>query len=285
MATYLGGYYLNPHDTQFDGSKLEDENCTPAAGDNGANASTGGKVNLTAGGVRALIPRSQETNPATPGWSLEDLDHAMAKVGVPFVVRSGDGWTAVTNALHAGLYVAVQGDSDQFSNATCSGAFNGDHCIGIHPATRVVGVLRQHWIDDGICKTGRWEYDYILHRYAAKLDVRIRFGVFSRPVPKAVPAPVPVVTLRYGGIKLSPVRAKSIAVAANTKANVRNRPTKTAVMAPSRSGSPLNGGSNQLPNHTVCTLYQYTKTGQLLAGSRIWYGDRTGTRWLHISAF
>jgi hypothetical protein len=188
MAT-LGGYYLNPHRTQFDGSVYEDQNCTPTSVANGANAATGGQVNMSGGQVRALIPRSQESDPVTPGWSMVDADHAAAKMGVAFTNHDGDGWAALTSFLATGHYVDCQGDSDQFSNSTCSGAFNGNHCIGIHPATRVVNGLRQHWIDDPICKTGRWEYDYILHRYAAKLNSGIWFGVFDHAVPKAVTTP------------------------------------------------------------------------------------------------
>jgi hypothetical protein len=271
--TTLGGYYLNPHRTQFDGSPLERENCTPDAAANGANAATGGRVNKTGGQVRALIPRSQETDPSTPGWSIPDVDHAMAKLGVGFENRTGKGWAGLISALDTGHYAILQGDSDQFSNATCSGVFNGNHCIGIHPARRVVNGSTQHWINDGICKTGRWEYDYILRRYASKLAANIRFGVFTTAVPKAA-APAPAtVTLRYGGVKLAKPVVKRIAVAAGTRANVRSRPTSTATKV------------TTLANGATFTAYQVTSTGQLLAGSRRWLGDRTGTRWLHATSF
>ena len=168
MST-IGVYYLNPHRDQFDGSWLESENCVPTSLANGANASSGGGTNLTGASVRALLPRSQETDPQTPGWSIPDADHAMAKLRVGFADRSGTGWPGVVSSWAANEYVIIQGDSDQFSNATCSGKFNGPHCVGGHPASRMVGGLRQRWVDDPICKTGRWEYEYILHRYASKI--------------------------------------------------------------------------------------------------------------------
>ena len=167
--SYLDGFYLNPHVDQFDGSEYAGENCTPTTGANGANASTGGSVHLTGAQVRHLVPCGQETNPNDPGWSLGDLDLAMSRAHVPFLVRSGQGWSTLVNSHKGGFYLALQGDSDQFSNATCSGKFNGDHCIGIHPATRISGGVEQWWIDDPICNTGRWESRAVIQRYGQKL--------------------------------------------------------------------------------------------------------------------
>lgn len=270
MAT-LGGYYLNPHKTQFDGSRYASQNCTPTSGANGANASTGGRINKSGGQIRALIPRSAETDPRTPGWSLVDLDRAMAKIGVPFDNRTGKGWSAILAALKNGNYVALQGDSDRFSNSTCSGAFNGNHCIGIHPATRVVNLRRQHWIDDPICKTGRWEYDSVIKSYGAKLYYSMRFGVFTNRVPRTSSSVT--VTLKYGGTKLSPPQTRRISVPSGQYANIRSRPTTAASVV------------GTLANGRTFTAYQVTKTGQTLAGSSTWYGDSTGNRWLHITAF
>lgn len=275
----LGGRYLNPHKTQFDGSPLAGENCTPTSGANGANAATGGKVNRSGGSIRSLVPRGQETDPGNPGWSIPDLDKAMARLGVPYENQSGRGWAAVIFALNLGKYVTMQGDSDRFSNSTCSGAFNGNHCIGVHPASRVVNLRRQRWIDDPICKTGRWEYESVIHAYAAKISPTIHYGVFTTAVPKATGTPTPpvVVTLKYGGTKLSPAQVKRIAVPAGQKANVRQRPTTAAALA--------TAAPKTLANGSTFTAYQVTKTGQLLAGSRTWYGDKSGNRWLHVTAF
>ncbi len=198
---YINGIYVAPHVDQFDGSTFGDENCTPTTGANGANTTSGGKLNLTGASVRKLVARWEETNPATPGWSLPDLELAMSRVvsrtgvvAAEFINRGGQGWTALMTALGLLQYVALQGDSDQFGNNTCSGAFNGDHCIGIHPATRVVFGRRQHWIDDPICPTGRWEFDSVIHNYAAKLNPNIQFGVWTHPVPRAVAPKPPVPT-------------------------------------------------------------------------------------------
>ena len=131
----LSGWYLNPHVTQYDGSAQANENCTTASGANGANAATGGKVARSGAQIRALVSRAEETNPNESGWSLPDLILAMKRLGVPFANRSGFGWAEVQKAHAAGLYLVLQGDSDRFGNSTCSGAFDGDHAIGVHPAT------------------------------------------------------------------------------------------------------------------------------------------------------
>lgn len=205
MSASIAGFYLNPHRSQYDpGSptRTRRQGCVPTALTNGANASTGGAVNKSAAYVHELIPQSQETDPNTPGWSLVDGDRAAAKLGVGFDNRAGQGWTALVQALDAGLYVDVQGDSDQFPNGTCSGDFDGNHCIGIHPATRLVGGLRQRWIDDGICPNGRWEYEWILFRYARKLNASILFGVLTRPVPRVAASPLQALINRARFLRL-----------------------------------------------------------------------------------
>jgi hypothetical protein len=159
--------------------------CTWTSLATGIAATTGGTHHPSPDTVHDLLPRSQETNPATPGWSLEDAAKAASRYGMAFQVRSGDGWQAAISAHLGGHYVLLQGDSDQFGNATCSGAFDGDHCIGIHPRTKVEAGITYWWIDDPICATGRWERVAVLKRYATKLWASIRFGYFLQPVPAA----------------------------------------------------------------------------------------------------
>jgi len=154
--------------------------CTWTSGATGADAATGGIKDRTPDYIKSLVKRSEESNPTTPGWSLGDLRLAMSRLGVPFEVRSGLGWTGVLRARAAGLYVVLQGDSDQFGNNTCSGAFDGDHCIGIRP-----GGTANSWLtDDPICPSARYENPVTLRRYAQKLDPNVRFGVFLTRVPE-----------------------------------------------------------------------------------------------------
>ncbi len=274
MVTVISGYYVQPHQTQKGTSaRLARMGCTPTSGSNGIIASSGGKIVRTPEQVLALIPPSQEQNPKIPGWSLVDLDNAMLKIGVGFEKRR-TGWTGATSALDTGYYIVLQGDSDQFSNNTCSGVFDGNHAIGVHPGWRLVDGHKQYWIDDPLCSSGRWEYASTLYSYAHKLDTDILFGVFLTPVPKRS-----TVVLRYGGQLVVPKR-KPIKVAPGHKANVRTRPTTAAPIALYPSG-----GKIQLGNTQSFVAYQVTKSGQLLAGSRVWYGNDKGNQWLHETAF
>lgn len=180
--------YVQPHRSQYDAGSSErtrHSGCTWTSLANGIAATTGGGRKPSPDAVLALLPRSQETSPATPGWSLPDAVKAASKYGMALVNRTGAGFNAVIADLLEGHYVLVQGDSDRFGNATCSGAFDGDHCIGVHPKHRMVDGLREWWIDDPICPTGRWEKEAVLRRYAEKLDPRVRFARFFGRVPTA----------------------------------------------------------------------------------------------------
>jgi len=280
-------WYVQPHVTQFDGSWNQSSACVPTSCANGVAAQSGGTRRPSGATIHALIPKSHETDPHVAGWSIVDADRAMAKINVGFTIGA-ENWTAFDAALDGGHYCILQGDSDHFSNATCSGRFDGDHCIGVSPNVKFVNGVKYRWIDDPICKTGRWEKDSTLHAYAKDFAARVgglRWGYFTHAVPKvAAPAPKPpTVTLRYGGVALH--GTKRIAVPAGRQANVRTRPTTEAALVVGKSGDPLNGGPRMLNNGRAVEYFQRTSTGQLLAGSRVWYGDRTGTRWLHSSSF
>lgn len=126
--------------------------------------------------IHKLVPRSQETDPRTPGWSLPDVDRAMARLGIYFSDRTGEGWKKLNRYHDEGRYVILQGDSDRFGNETCSGKFDGDHAIGIHPVEDARGWW---WINDPICRKGRFENPMVIRQYGEKLAPRLRFGIFG----------------------------------------------------------------------------------------------------------
>lgn len=178
--------YAPTHHSQYEpgsSGRTRVSGCSWTSAANGADASTGGRLDPTPDQVLALVAPSEETNPLTPGWSLQDVDLAMSRLGVPFEIRSGQGWTGVIAALDAGLYVVLQGDSDRFADG-CSGAFDGDHAIGVHPDRDSAGLQR---IDDPICPTARFERRAVLRAYAEKFEPSVSFGVFTTPVPLLPP--------------------------------------------------------------------------------------------------
>lgn len=178
--------YTNRHVSQYGpwSTVTRQSGCTWTSGSNGIDAQSGGKVTKNPDQVKAQVKPEDETNPNTPGWSMVDLSRAMAKLGVPFDDRTGLGWGAVRSAHDAGLYIVLQGDSDRFADSTCSGAFNGDHAIGVHPNEDGTGRWR---IDDPICPVHRYETEATLRAYAEKLSAGIWFGVFTKPVPVLLP--------------------------------------------------------------------------------------------------
>jgi hypothetical protein len=191
-------YYQPTHEQQTRSGNTavtRSSGCTWTSGATGADAATGGKKDRTPDYIHSLLKRSEETNPTTPGWSLGDLRVALGRLGVPFEVRSGLGWPALTATRKQGLYIVLQGDSDQFGNNTCSGVFNGDHAIGIRPT----GTTNSWVIDDPICRDARYESPTVLLRYAKKLDPNIRFGVFLQKVPSESNEWVAAISGKEGG--------------------------------------------------------------------------------------
>jgi len=273
------GFYLQPHRSQYAVSAsavTRSSGCTWTAGANGIAATTGGATRPTPDQVHRLVPVAMETNPATPGWSLSDLATALHRIGVPGVDRSGQGWGAVASTRASGRYLVVQGVSAAFSNETCSGSFDGDHAIGVHPRTKVDAAgVEWWWIDDPVCFTGRWERAAVLRRYAEALEPSVLFLAFAGSVPAtvAVKPPDPPVTLRFHARQLNPAQGRTIRVPVGRLANVRTAPTTAAAIA-----SHLRRGS-------TFSAYQVTDAGERLAGSSRWYGDRSGTRWVHGSSF
>ena len=187
-------YYVGEHWCQLAPGMspvTRSEGCTWTSGASGVAAISGGSFEPTPDHVHDQVPRSQETNPDTPGWSIPDLAKAMGKLGVTFLNRTNAGWDGLMADLLSGHYVVLQGVSREFADNTCSGAFNGPHAIGISPNARQDAQGNgYHLIDDPICKAARWERDSVLRRYAEALASNIRFGTFQTPVPRIGQVPV-----------------------------------------------------------------------------------------------
>lgn len=179
--------YLASHEYQYrtgNSPRTRSSGCVWTTASVGADAATGGRVDLAPDIVLSKVKPSEETSPSTPGWSLQDVDLAMSRIGVPFEIRSGLGWSGVKAARKAGLYVVLQGDSDRFVGG-CSGKFDGDHCIGLPPDK--VNERGEWAIDDPICPVLTYESEATLRAYATKFHPLVRFGVFTTPVPIELP--------------------------------------------------------------------------------------------------
>jgi hypothetical protein len=179
-------YYIGHHNSQYgpppQSAITHTSGCTWTGLANHLETVSGGKKDPTPDDVHNRLPKNEETSPGSPGWSMPDAErashHYATSAGMPNLVTvnrttagflGAYGWNGIKKALSYDRYILVQGDSDRFADNTCSGKFNGDHCIGINPKHRIYNGRSQHWIDDGICPTGRWEYDTIIYAYAKKL--------------------------------------------------------------------------------------------------------------------
>jgi hypothetical protein len=184
MTEIHAKHVKNRHRSQLakrNSARTRREGCTWTTGSNGIAAATGNRKRPSPDTVLAQVPRSHETNPETPGWSLPDLDLACNKLGVDLLIDSG--WDMLRGWRNKGFGIALQGDSDVFT-AGCMGIFDGDHCIYIHP-DESDGKWR---VDDPMCPTATHREPEKLREYAQKLaDARfggvIRFGVFRPAVP------------------------------------------------------------------------------------------------------
>ena len=178
MARYLGA-----HESQYGSdrsARTRSSGCTWTVGAIGIDASTGGRLDPEPDTVLAKVKVSEETNPVTPGWSLPDLAKACQRFGVPFAIRTGTRWAGVRASRAAGLYIVLQGDSDRFPDG-CSGAFDGDHAIGIPPD--ITNAKGEWGIHDPICDRLTYQSETRLRAYAEKFHATVAFGVFTVPVP------------------------------------------------------------------------------------------------------
>lgn len=188
--------YRGRHDSQYktgNSARLRSMGCTVVSLGNALRNVTGGKVDLSGDQILAKVANFEETNPATPGWSLQDAQKAASRItgAPPLVIRSGS-WSRLQEDRAAGRIIILQGDSDRFPNGTCSGAFDGNHAVAWHPD----GDL-----GDPICPGWRSETEAVLRAYAEKLwGLSIQWGTFEAPVPPT-PQPAPQEPTRMIGGK------------------------------------------------------------------------------------
>lgn len=88
-----------------------------------------------------------------------------------------------------------------------------------------------------------------------------------------LPDTEPHVHLKYGGVRTVPFPDRTTAynVVSTRLINVRAKPTTSSTKV------------DTLKVGERFTAYQKTTSGQLLAGSRVWYGNHNGNEWVHES--
>lgn len=156
--------------TQYDGGDLQNENCTAASLAMALHQVSEGRIDTTGSEVRALIARNDEVDPSTKGWALGDVDEAVIRLTkqkkVAGIKRPGNhAWSRVVALRAEGHGIILQGHSSRFPNTSCSGKFDGEHCVYLPPLNHSDGRWR---LGDPVCSTWRWEDPEILRQYAEK---------------------------------------------------------------------------------------------------------------------
>lgn len=217
--------YNQPHVSQYRedcSTTTRVYGCTWTVGANGVSATTGGRYRPSPDKVHSMVRSYEETDPTTRGWSIPDLALACDRMGVGFDNKTGDlGWDGLIKLSNAGHYIALQGDSDVFDSEGgnhCSGAFDGPHCLGLHPDHGINDkgqAIRAY--NDPICKERHWELESVLYRYASRFGGSIRFGAFTGVVPivGSTPAPKP------GDAMASAIRSESRRLASDSVVAIR----------------------------------------------------------------
>ena len=267
---------------QLDGSRFAGTNCTCAAGAMALDRDTLGKKRSTGAIIRSLTgDTSGGTNQRQVAAAIE------GHYGIQLDVKADISYADGLKRLDAGEGMMLAG-AERATHGTkweASPTFMGNHQWFDNERrknSQVAGGY-EHLIYDpladgrraGIAKSPFWVPENVVFDFARRLDLNgngtlLGYGKFWSVFTHDTE---PHFVARYGGVRLSPAQVKVIKVPSGLKANERSRPTTAA------------SRTRALANGTKWTAYQKTTTGQLLAGSRVWYGNIDGTRWLHVTAF
>ena len=255
---------------QLDGSRYEGLNCNCAAAAMALDRHTLGKDRTTGAYVRAL------TGDTSGGTNLAQVDAALNKRwNVNLDVRYGLSFDAFMDKIQAGHGAILQGSCLATKGTTYqeSESFAGNHSwfVNSHNAD---GFLCYLPLGDarraGITDSPRRIPKSVVYKFAGLLDLgtgtRLGMGKvyagFTRDTE-------PHVILRYGARKTNPFPDRT---RASGGGNVRSAPklAETYVKRPLAAGELL-------------VMYQVTDEGESYKGSRRWYGNQDGTRWVHTS--
>ena len=257
---------------QLTGSRDSTRNCTMAAGASALYRVTNGRKLVTAQKLRDL------TGDHVGGNTLDQLRGALAKLG------HGDDFGAVRRGLaigtlyaylRAGRGAVVQGSSIATRGTRWQGSttFTGNHAwyvsrgVDFDSAGRPAYLIVFDPLADGrragIAKSPLKLPRNLFEKFLAYLDFgteRLGYGQAYALVTKVT------TTHRHatsGGVY---VRMK---ISVKPGYNVRSRP---------------GGKVLRKTKAEAFDVWQKLSTGPSVGGSRVWYGDHSGTRWVHASA-
>lgn len=289
------------------GSRLGGVNCNPTAAATLVDFATCGRRTTTGAAVREL------TGDTEGGTTLGPVTRAVRRGFKVDMDRNTGPWSGVIRALEAGRGVSLCGSSIATVGTAfqASETFDGNHQWAVTAIRTREGGGREILVFDpladgrraAIARSPMWMPASIVRTFAGQLDLRsqaerdahaprrpLGLGRASYAVTEesdcavaaaAPAAPVPAghgdaggpvpVRLRPGARRVKAPAGRELEVGVPV-ARVRARPNTAAdIVGRKEEGD-------------VFRAFQRIR-GQRVAGDRLWFGDRLGTRWMHASLF
>lgn len=273
--------YRPPHIKQLDGSRYAGLNCTMASL---AMAIVRHQKGINPPGTAMWYPKPWDlrakTGDTSGGTNLAQAEAVAKKAyGVDLDVQQGISWGTFRTNIKKGRGAILQGSYYKWQGTVYDGSragFNGNHAVYVNEVRYNTSKSRYEYLVydplwDGrrsnIHKGPMWVPESWLKVFAGYLNLS-NTGTRRLGVGKAYAAftrdTEPDVVLRAGAVAV----ARVTYYARYNGAIVRYGPwTSSSVVAKLAKGAPF-------------VVYQRYDKGTLVDGSRIWFGDATGKRWI-----
>lgn len=273
-------------------------NCTPESTAMGVSKTTLGRVDPSGCGIRI------ETGDRSGGTTIPQCAAVVEREWrISVEVRVGSNVATpvyLAAKLKAGCGHVAQGNAGALLSARAldgtrlrSTAGYVNHAVWVNEGRGWHKDSNGHWIPTEVlvydpAADGRhvgwgtadtspswWPWSVYLHFLAALRpwgDQDSRTLGSGKAYAMVFPSSEPHAHLRYSGQRTTPFPDHTLGDApAGRRSNIRSSPS---------SAAPIVG---YLARGAAFTAYQVTTSGSLLAGSRTWYGDHNGTKWVHSS--
>lgn len=257
---------------QLDGSTYGSTNCTMAAGCSLTYRHTHGRIVRTGGQMRAY------TGDTVGGTNLNQLHDALTRLGLTGLLGPFRGLAMSTfyARLREGRGAVAQGSARATYGTKwrASFTFRGNHAWYVARGRNWDASGRPGEVEvydpladgrkAGIATSPFWLPRSYFEKFCAYLAFGNEILGFGKVYALLSQITIPHRHLRYGGV------AFRASLAVKPGYNVRSKPGGTVV------------GTTRTGDHF--DAWQKLSTGPSKGGSRVWYGDHSGTRWIHVSA-
>lgn len=274
--------YRPPFIKQLDGSRYAGLNCTMASAAMAAVRHTRG---ANPAGTAPWYPTPSylrgRTGDSSGGTTLAQADSVLIRLyNINLDIEYNLGWEDFLQRVLHGEGAILQGGYSAIRGTKYSGSetFGGNHAVYINEAKWNETFNRWDflWYDPlcdgrraGIPKGPQWVPGWLVKKFASALMVTANSRIGANQTYCAFTRDTEDVIEKFGGVKL----ASPVVFEATKDNNARRAPR-------------LN--SDTARRYTIGELFkafQKSSIGNLVGGSRIWYGDADGTRWVPAAYF